>query len=185
MISPIIDSKMDLEAAIAQNPDFKYPPKIKHNLCLVTVCYFSFDKVLHEGQIIVALELKDEIIAVFKLILQEKFPLTSVIPMSDRKFKWKDDLSMHANNTSAFNYRFIAGTETLSLHSFGRAIDINPFLNPYYHNSTITPKGASYDPLKNGTLTKENVIVTFLKDLGWEWGGDWEEERDYHHFEKP
>jgi len=32
------------------------------------------------------------------------------------------------NNTSGFNYRKITGTDKLSTHSFGRAIDINPVL---------------------------------------------------------
>ena len=27
-------------------------------------------------------------------------------------------------------------------------------------------------------------FVTFLKDKGWEWGGDWDEIKDYMHFEK-
>lgn len=42
-------------------------------------------------------------------------------------FKGDDDASMVANNTSAFNCRFITGkTGVYSNHSWGRAIDINP-----------------------------------------------------------
>lgn len=38
---------------------------------------------------------------------------------------------MRANNSSAFNFRFVAGTGVLSSHSRGMAVDINPLYNPY------------------------------------------------------
>ena len=41
-----------------------------------------------------------------------------------------DELSMPANNTSAFNCRAITGTAVVH-HAYGRAIDLNPLHNPY------------------------------------------------------
>ena len=38
----------------------------------------------------------------------------------------QDGPSIRANNSSAFNFRFIAGTGVLSNHSRGMAVDINP-----------------------------------------------------------
>jgi D-alanyl-D-alanine carboxypeptidase len=46
-----------------------------------------------------------------------------------------DNASMKANNTSAFNCRYVAGTITWSQHAFGTAIDINPVQNPYVSSS--------------------------------------------------
>ena len=37
---------------------------------------------------------------------------------------------MSDNNTSAFNFRTIAGTDIVSEHGMGLAVDVNPFYNP-------------------------------------------------------
>jgi peptidoglycan LD-endopeptidase CwlK len=98
---------------------------------------------------------------------------------------------MMANNTSGFNYRMIAGTERLSNHARGRAIDINPLLNPCIRGDFVQPAGAAYDPSRPGTLTTDSPVTQFLKARGWIWGGDWASGRDgkplkdYQHFEKP
>lgn len=51
-------------------------------------------------------------------------------PIIDKRFRkngrWDDDLSMIANNTSAFNYQLKTGGTTLSNHATGTAIDITP-----------------------------------------------------------
>ena len=49
--------------------------------------------------------------------------------------------SMSADNTSAFNFRVIAGTTLLSQHALGRAIDINPVENPWRRPDRIVPAG--------------------------------------------
>jgi peptidoglycan L-alanyl-D-glutamate endopeptidase CwlK len=126
---------------------------------------------------------------VFALALQEHFPIYSVIPVSDKRFRkdgrWDDELSMEANNTSAFNYREITGGGRLSNHAYGRAIDINTFQNPYIKNGIVLPHGAKYDPSVAGTLTADHPIVRAFLQLGWVWGGNWTSPKDYQHFEKP
>lgn len=51
------------------------------------------------------------------------------------------------------------------------------------------PPGATYDPSKPGTLTKEHPLVKLMEQRGWTWGGNWtleaDEVIDYQHFEKP
>jgi hypothetical protein len=92
---------------------------------------------------------------------------------------------MADNNTSAFNYRKVAGKNSLSNHSFGIAIDINPFQNPaIYSDGNISPKGASYDTKKAGTIDEKSFITIEFKKLGWTWGGDWNSLKDYQHFQK-
>ena len=92
---------------------------------------------------------------------------------------------MAKNNTSAFNYRVVSGTNRLSKHSSGRAIDINPFQNPFLSKSKrITPIGAKYNKKAAGTLYSTHEIVTILKNKGWKWGGDWTSIKDWQHFEK-
>lgn len=91
---------------------------------------------------------------------------------------------MQDNNTSAFNYRKIEGTKTLSKHSTGKAIDINPFLNPQIKRGKTIPKGAVYNEKTAGTILKESWLVREFTKRGWQWGGNWKSSKDYQHFEK-
>lgn len=127
-------------------------------------------------------DLAEEVTRLFEKLQKIRFPIQQITPVVT--YEWDDNASMAANNTSAFNYRFIAGTERLSNHSYGRAIDINPFQNPYtQRDGTVVPTGAVYDTTKPGTVTSE--IASIFKSYGWEWGGDWNERKDWQHFEKP
>jgi hypothetical protein len=79
----------------------------------------------------------------------------------------------------------VAGTKTLSNHSFGKAIDFNPMQNPYRGKSGIfSPKGSNYNPKEAGTLTKDNIIVKKLIAKGWVWGGNFKSIKDWQHFDK-
>ncbi len=52
-----------------------------------------------------------------------------------------DHRSMHHDNTSAFNCRFVNGTTRWSMHAYGKAIDINPRENPYVSGELRLPSG--------------------------------------------
>ena len=158
------------------------PGDIKEDLRLVDVYYYSFDKKLHKGQLVIHKDLVNEIVWIFKMLKEKKFPIKSVIPVI--KFHWSDEESMKANNTSAFNYRLVANTNRLSNHSTGRAIDINPWQNPQIIDGKASPEGAVYNPKAKGTISKNSLVVRLLKNKGWNWGGDWKTRTDYQHFEK-
>ena len=185
---PIIDSAMT-ESEAFDGLDPKCPVEIRRRQRLVTVKYFSTDGRVHQGQLVVDAELKSDLRKVFALALKERFPIYSVIPISDRRFRkegrWDDELSMEANNTSSFNYREVTGGGRLSNHAYGRAVDINTFFNPYLKGSLVLPRGATYNPKVEGTLTADSPIVREFLRLGWVWGGNWTSPRDYQHFEKP
>ena len=176
-----MDSDFSFSDAIAGT---NAPLEIVDRLSMVDVCYFSFDGMRHQGQIIVNSDLEDDVYAIFTLIEKLKFPVGKVIPIV--AYSWQDHESMAANNTSSFNFRVIEGTTKLSLHSFGRALDINPVQNPViYPNGIIAPEGAVYNPQKKGAFTAKNPIVQEFIKRGWHWGGNFEQPKDYHHFEKP
>ncbi len=177
----IIDSDMSFADAVSGT---KAPAEIIDSLCLVDVRYHAFDGLLHVGQLIVHKGVKEDILEIFALIEETKFPVARVIPIV--KYAWSDDLSMAGNNTSAFNYRFVSGTERLSSHAYGRAVDINPYLNPViYGNGHIDPSGALYDPGRAGTFSGTHPIVREFLNRGWRWGGNFRSSIDYHHFDKP
>lgn len=181
---PLIDSSLTYEQAIGQNPELHCPAEIIKELELFNVDYYSYDGLLHTGQIVAHRDLVEDIKGAFKILEEEKFPIQSAIPISDEQFHWDDSLSTAANNTSAFNYRNVRDTDEISNHSFGRALDINPKLNPYYPGKKVFPAHATYDAAVPGTILASSRLVSYFTDLGWTWGASWEDDPDYQHFEK-
>ena len=106
----IIDSNHSLEEALE---GITIPTSVKEDLEIVTVSYYGFDGILHEGQIIVNKKVADDIVEIFKVIKEIKFPVEKVVPMVE--YNWSDDKSMRDNNTSSFNYRFLSGSKILSM----------------------------------------------------------------------
>ncbi len=181
---PILDSEMTLEEAV-NHPEC--PEEIKEKLSLVTVKYLGFDNSFHEGQIVVHEDLQKDVEDLFAMLMtlpeDQRFPVESVIPIV--KFNWNDESSMSANNSSGFNYRKIVGTDRLSLHAYGFAIDLNPKLNPLVEEGEAPqPADGAYDIEQAGTLYEEHPVVKFMKERGWEWGGNWNDYQDYQHFQK-
>jgi len=176
----IIDSALTFAEAIEGSTA---PLAIIDSLSLVDVLYYSFDGMRHQGQIILDGALEDDVYEIFLLIEKLQFPVGKVIPIV--AYQWEDGHSMADNNSSGFNFRVIEGTNKLSLHSFGRAIDLNPVQNPVvYPTGIIAPAGASYRPKNKGAFTADHPVVREFVRRGWHWGGNFEQPKDYHHFEK-
>lgn len=184
MNTAIVDSALSRDEATKHNPSFHCPLEILDQIVLISVEYYSFDHKVHTGQVAIHKDLAEDVRGAFRLLLSDKFPIQSVIPISDERFMWSDDLSTAANNTSAFNYRYVRDTKDMSNHATGRAIDINPRHNPYFPGQQVFPPYASYDPNVSGTIVPDSKLVNYFENLGWRWGGNWDEDSDYQHFEK-
>jgi len=189
----IIDSSLDLDSALAQNPANPAPENILKDMALESVEYYGFDGLLHRGQIVMRKDVMEDVLKFFQLAREIKFPIRSAIPVSDPRYHWDDEISCDDNNSSGFNYRLIGGTERLSKHASGLAFDINPVQNIYVRYDKDLqevfrfPAGGVYSIDTPGTLTAGNPLISLMKNLGWEWGGDWTPEsgrEDYQHFEK-
>ncbi len=176
-----------------QNPKCPAPENILSELCTITVQHYGYDRNIHDGEIIMNVELADDVSAFFEYSLVLKFPIYSVIPIHKPPFFFDDEVSCEANNTSGFNYRTIHNSKTVSKHSTGRAFDVNPAQNIYVtydQNGKETyrlPKNGVYNTALAGTLANEHPLIIFMKERGWTWGGDWTKESgriDYQHFEK-
>jgi peptidoglycan LD-endopeptidase CwlK len=177
----IIDSEMNFSGAVYGS---LAPLELIDCLSMIDVLYYSFDGKKHKGQIIVANDLEDDVYEIFSFIEKIKFPVGKVIPIIE--YNWQDQESMADNNSSGFNYRVIEGTTKLSLHSLGRAVDINPLQNPViYPDGRIAPAAGEYSPKQAGTFDDHHPIVEEFLKHGWYWGGNFEQPKDYHHFEKP
>ena len=105
-----------------------------------------------------------------------------------------DTRSIADNNSYAFFYRKIYGTDRLSNHSSGYAIDINPIENPYlpfrngeYDYSNLSEEEKKYlehrDDGRRHVIVHSDLAYQLFDESGFEWGGDWEKTKDYQHFE--
>lgn len=154
-------------------------------LALVQFTHVDFQGRLREGSLVVLAELAPAVLEIMDLALTLRFPIHIAVPID--AFFGDDDASMSANNSSGFNFRPIAGTSQLSLHLLGRAVDINPVLNPYQQQDLrwSPPEGVRHlDRSKPvpGMFTPGHPIVAAFEEHGFEWGGTWERP-DYHHFQ--
>ena len=155
----------------------------------VEVDHFGFDGRTHRGELIVHQDLVPEVITVFAQLYHLGFPIEK-IRTADNYPAADDELSMQDDNTSAFNCRGIPGSGHWSQHAYGRAIDLNPRLNPcVYATGSFQPQNAAdyldrgrSDP---GLLHDGDPAVRVFTDRGWRWGGDWTAPTDYQHFELP
>lgn len=178
----IIDSNFaSLEEAIRGT---RAPTELQQQLVLFEVLYFSFDQHVHQGQLVLHHELVRDVKDIFAELFELRFPIAQAVPIV--AYGWNDEASMQDNNCSGFNYRVILGTDRLSNHSFGRALDINPLQNPYYaRDGKVHPKKATYHTEVPGTLVwGEKALQAFLS-RGFTWGGNWKTPVDYQHLEKP
>ena len=154
-------------------------------LSYLTLHHIDFDGRLAVGELVVASDLAEETVEIFRELFDLRFPIEQMRLVDE--FGADDNTSMTANNSSAFNCRFVDGTSNWSRHSLGRAIDLNPLINPWVRGDQVDPPGgAAYvdrtqDPL--GAIDVGDEIVEIFESRGWRWGGRWNSP-DYQHFDK-
>jgi poly-gamma-glutamate synthesis protein (capsule biosynthesis protein) len=152
------------------------------DLAYLQLDHVAFDGVAR-GELVVAAALAARTVAVFRRLWQLGFPIRQLRLVDD--FAASDDASMAADNSSAFNFRVVAGTSVLSQHALGRAIDLNPLENPWRRPDRIVPPaGAAFADrtvVRPGMIVRPGPIAAVLDELGWEWGGDWIHAFDDHH----
>lgn len=153
----------------------------------VEVDYLSFDGAIRRGNLVVNRDVVDPVVAIFGDLLQLRYPIERMQTV-DRYPGADDELSMQDNNTSAFNCRALPGGTGWSFHAYGRAIDINPLVNPFIDAAgNLEPATArpyldrTRDDL--GLLRAGDAAVQAFTDRGWRWGGNWKNPIDYQHFE--
>lgn len=157
-------------------------------LSYLTLTYVGYDGESHIGNMVIDKELADEVIEIFKELYEIEFPIEKMRLACE--YDGVDEMSMRDNNTSAFNDRPIAGGTGLSYHQLGRAIDINPLVNPYirFSDNLLLPETAGEYLDRNldvqGMIKEDSECVAIFKKYGWAWGGDWNSLKDYQHFEK-
>jgi hypothetical protein len=157
------------------------------DLRLVTVAHWGTDGAARTGELVVHADVADDVVAILGRLWDARFPIERMELVDVHG--GDDDRSMAANNTSAFNCREIDGRPgTWSNHAYGRAIDVNPLLNPWIRGDRVDPPGgAAYvDRTLDvpGMIREGDVVVAAFAERGWTWGGHWRNP-DHQHFERP
>ncbi|OLP03010.1 peptidase M15 [Mycolicibacterium porcinum] len=153
----------------------------------ITLSYIGFDGRAHRGDLVVHRDVVGEVIAIFADLYSARFPVEKMRTV-DHYPGAVDELSMQDNNTSAFNCRPLR-SGAWSLHAYGRAVDINPLVNPYISASgdlqPVTAR-AYLDRTRadQGMIRDGDVVVRTFARRGWRWGGHWHDPIDYQHFER-
>ncbi len=154
------------------------------NLRLLQFDHWGFDDKVKQGRLVIHRTEAKDVLGVMRTLYRKHFRMKKVWLVD--AYGASDDRSMEADNTSAFNCRFVAGTSRWSEHAYGKAIDINPVENPYVDGSHVSPdKGRPYadrSKRKRGMIHANDKVVRAFKSIGWGWGGYWSGAKDYQHF---
>ncbi len=157
----------------------------------VSLKYIDFDDNTQTGELICNKAIAQDIVEIFYELYQNSYRIESIKLVDE--FGGDDTASMLADNTSCFNYRVVEGTTRLSNHALGRAIDINPFYNPYitYNkdgSSNVSPEGSEPYADRSASfpykIDENDLAYKLFKAHGFTWGGNWNSCKDYQHFEK-
>ena len=161
------------------------------DLRYLRLLYVGFDEQTHVGELVVHASIADAILEIFQTLYEKGYQIEKMRLIDD--YGGDDHASLLDNNTSAFNYRVVEGSEKLSRHAYGLAIDINPFYNPYVTYSGgvehISPEGS--EPYADRAADfphkierDQDLCWQLFSEHGFAWGGDWKSLKDYQHFER-
>ena len=156
------------------------------DLRLLRVTHYGFDGAAHNGRLIVHEDVDKSVLGAMRSLYRHRFPIRRMRLVD--AYGADDQRSMNADNTSAFNCRFIAGQPGVwSQHAYGKVIDVNPVENPYVTagGHVSPPAGAEYTDRsedRKGTIRRGDPTARAFAAIGWGWGGRWSWPKDYQHF---
>lgn len=159
----------------------------------LSLLYYDFQGEIRTGELICNKGIAQDLLEIFYELFLNEYQIEKIRLIDE--YNGDDTASMLDNNTSCFNYRVVDGTDSLSKHALGCAIDINPFYNPYVvfnrngsGETYISPAGSeiyadrSRDfPYK---IDENDLCYRLFRDHGFTWGGNWNSSKDYQHFQK-
>lgn len=160
------------------------------DLRYVSVLYEDFNGETQTGEIICNQAIALDLVEIFYELYCSHYQIDKIKLIDE--YDADDDLSCADNNTSCFNFRKVYGSNNLSKHALGLAIDINPFQNPYvtYPDGVerISPPGSEpYADRASGLphiITESDLCYQLFTEHGFTWGGHWRTLKDYQHFQK-
>ena len=152
----------------------------------VDVGYWGFDGRAHRGALVVNKDVAASVAVVFTRLFDQRFPIRRMVPIE--AYGGDDNVSMRADNTSALNCRNPTQANApaaQSPHANGRAIDLNPYENPW-----VDPRCGCWRPSRywgthrrgTGVVDRGGPAVAAFRASGWIWRGT-DPEPDLQHFD--
>jgi hypothetical protein len=178
--------RLDAEARASMRGVSWHPgcPVPLRALRAVHVTIWRFDGTARLGTLIVHRKWAEDMRVIFRRLYRARFPIRRMRPVD--VYGGHDRRSMAADNTSAFNCRYVAGSTRWSQHAYGRAVDIDPVENPYVRGDHVSPRAgrrfADRSLHRPGMIHKRDVVWRAFHRIGWGWGGVWRAAQDYQHF---
>lgn len=183
-IRPVDDATRASMMGVSWKPGCPVPIE---DLRVIEMTHRGFDGADHVGHLMVHEDIARDTVNAFRQLYLRDFPIRRMELIET--YGGSDDASMEADNTSAFNCRAITGGTKYSVHSYGKAIDINTVENPYVKGSLVLPaSGAAFTDrtdVRPGMLVDGDRAVTSFTSRGFDWGGHWTSLKDYQHMEIP
>jgi len=163
----------------------------RDDLRYIHVLHVDINNTVHEGEMICNKYIAKTLIKIFKKLYEKKYPIEKMILIDE--YNAEDEKAMEDNDSSCFNCRFISYTNRISKHGLGLAVDINTLYNPYIkvvdNKTIIQPESGGKYVDRNQSfiykIEKNDLCYKLFIENGFEWGGDWEDRKDYQHFELP
>lgn len=184
---PATDSTDTDEAAEEDSP-----PEITFDeLRYVHILHYDFDGEVAEGELVCNELIAADLAEIFQELYHNEYQLEKVLLIDE--YEGDDTASMEDNNTSCFNYRTVDDTDRLSRHAYGLAIDINPLYNPYITytedgTEKVSPASALPYADRNASfpykIDEDDLCYKLFTRHGFTWGGNWNNMKDYQHFQK-
>jgi D-alanyl-D-alanine carboxypeptidase len=154
------------------------------DLRLLRLSHWDFRGKARTGRLIVHRDVAREMVEVFRDLYAARFPIRRMVPVD--AYGGSDFRSIEADNTSAFNCRFVEGTTRWSNHATGTAIDVNPIENPYVSAGRTAHRASrpyvDRSRRRPGMAYEGGALVRAFDRIGWGWGGRWTSVKDYQHF---
>ena len=126
--------------------------------------------------------------------LDARFPIKRVslsTPFHPKAFAQHRRIDSNRSVTASFNCRPVVTAlgpgGDFSQHAYGLAIDLNPLQNPYVTSDGFVRNRAA-EPYTDrsrdleGMIHEGDVVFRSFAAIGWEWGGNWNGDKDYMHF---
>ncbi len=174
------------EGETMTNPEITF-----EELCYLHILHYDFHGNSTEGELICNVSIAQDLAEIFYELYRNEYQLEKVLLIDE--YDGDDDASMEDNNTSCFNYRPMTENSSLSYHAYGLAVDINPLYNPYISytvDGTETIAPASAQPYADRSarfpykIDTDDLCYKLFIQHGFTWGGNWNNVKDYQHFQK-
>ena len=171
---------------------FKDNPHIsRSDLRYLRLLHVNNDGNICLGEMVCNKAISTDLTDIFRQLYDARYPIERMVLIDN--YEADDEQSMRDNNSSCFCYRVVSGSKVLSHHARGMAVDINTLYNPYVK---VRQDGSRY--IQPGTaepythrertfiykIQPTDICVQLFLSHGFKWGGNWNNPKDYQHFEK-